>query len=326
MYGYKGNVCKERGIFVCQRCDQELRVEDRLDGEWVARFPSRLEKEGGVSGYWLHQLLRHNCSVAELIHEEEKDKGAFMNMYLGLPYNGSDQTVTKDIILRNTVEPIILDRNVTMGVDIGYATGHHYVIGSDETVFKIGTAKDFDEIERLMEQYNVQQVVSDNGPENESVNKLCEKYPTKVMKNYYNQHMDKEEVNYNEEKQMIYSARHRIFDRLVRDLNSDKYKFALDNRDPSLHKFAEHFSTLSCVVELDKAGNPQLRWKAPEHAADHYAHSFLYWRLAVERLKFLTPNYKSYNPDEIRGKVAAQNMEDFLKNFKDKEDYDWYNI
>lgn len=325
LYGFKGNVCKERQIFVCQRCDEPLRTEDRIDGAWVPTYESRQKKDGFISGYWMHQLLRHNCNVPELIYEEQKDMQTFMNMYMGMPYNGTDLTASSDVIKKNTIPPITLEDNVVMGLDTGYGTGHHYVIGSDNVVFKMGIAQDFDEVEALMAQYKVKVTIVDNGPETENANKLAEKYPGKVLKNYYNQHMHKEEVKYIEEESMVHSARHRLFDRYIRSINKDVYKFAYDPRDPIFNRFCDHFSSLSCVVELDKSGNPQIKWKAPtESTPDHFAHAFLYWRLAVERLKYLTPQYKAYNSDDLIEKRVRQDMEAFFRTTT--KDEDWYNL
>jgi hypothetical protein len=327
IYGFKGNVCKIRKKFVCQHCDSELTMEDRTQGRWVARYPERQKDPSYVSGYWLHYLMVEGCTVNELIRKEEEDKMNFYNFYLGLPYSGSDVKASKEVILANTIKPVTLDRNVCMGIDTGYGTGHHYTIGSDNVVFRIGTAKDFDEIDNLIAEYKVRQIVVDNGPETENANKLCERYPGMVLKSYYNSNMEKEEVKYDEERYMVYSSRHRLFDRYIREINQGAFKFAFDEKDPLINKYGDHFATLSCVVEPDKTGNMQLRWIAPSHSADHYSHSFLYWRLSVERLKYISPQYKSYSQEEIGVKIASQDRDDWL--FDRTEEVvsdDWYNL
>jgi hypothetical protein len=292
----------------------------------VPRYPERQKVDGYVSGYWLHYLMVEGCTVNELMRKEEDDKANFYNLYLGLPYSGSDVKASKEVILANTIKPVTLDRNVCMGLDTGYSTGHHYTIGSDETVFKVGTAKDFDEVDQLIAQYNVQQVVVDNGPETENANQLCERFQGMVLKSYYNSNMEKEEVKYDEIRSMVYSSRHRLFDRYIRELNAGVYKFAFSPKDPLINKFGDHFATLSMVVEPDKTGNLKIKWVAPESAADHYAHSFLYFRLAVERLKFRSPQYKAYTPEEISVKVAKQDADNWLiEELTNDIEQDWYN-
>lgn len=318
LHGYKGNVCKERKIFVCQYCDLELSVESRIDGEWVKRFKDR----DFISGYWIHQLQRYDCDIQELLYEEKKNMHTFKNMYLGEPYNGSDVTVDASTIKANLVSKIKPNSGIVAGIDVGNATGHHMTFMHDNKVFALHKAADFEEIEELLIKYNVEQAVIDYMPEYEGAKKLQSHFPNMVLRCRYLPNKSSKDaiINVDEQTGIVHVLKHIMFDNIIVGLARGDYKFAFNGNDKSLDEFCAHFSTLSKIPEIDGAGNPTYKWVAPDGSHDHYAHSFLYACVAQERLNSLKPVHGIYVPNEFEKSKSSQSFE---PEFEDMRKNDW---
>lgn len=320
LYGYKGNVNKETAQFHCQYCDGVLDPKTIIEGEWVARYQNRKD----ISGYWISQLMRPTHSlieqqalVKEMLYEEKKSKATFMNMYLGMPYSGSEVQVDKALLMKNLTTPTKFKHYVTMGLDVGSATGHHFVIGSNGVVFKLGRAKDWKEVRKLINDYGVQILVCDNMPENGSAKELQAEYPNIVWRANYVGNKSEEQIRYDEETGLVNIARNLIFDNIVNDLNEGKYKFAFHRDDAEFNELCKHFGTLSKIAKFDSVGNPTFSWVAPEGAWDHYSHSFLYWTIAEHRLSELTPRFGIGKRDDGEFKTPIfepRNMSHFDQN------------
>jgi hypothetical protein len=113
--GYFVNICKERRQFICRKCHEILRLEDRLTGEWVPEFPGR-----DWSGYHISQLIAPWITAAELIEAEEtKTQEYFYNFVLGLPVIGGANQVSRSIILQCCTEQEPVGRWKLLGVDVG---------------------------------------------------------------------------------------------------------------------------------------------------------------------------------------------------------------
>lgn len=323
LYGFKGNVCKERKIRVCQYCDKELSVESIIDGEWVKRFENR-----DIRGYWMHQLMRFNADIKDMIRDESKNMAYFKNMVMGEPYSGSSIVVDHQLFKTNLAEvprqkPVT---NIVAGIDTGFISGHHIVLmdASTNTVFKLFKAKDFEEIENVLIDYGVEQWVIDSKPEYENAKRLQQNFPNMGMRCHYITSSTKDEVQYyDEDKGMVYIHRHIMFDNIINDLGAGKYKFAFRDNDKTFNEFCDHAATMSKIPDFDAAGNPIFKWTAPEHAADHYFHAMLYAVAAAQRLEEMRPNGYTYNADDAQfeNQYEPQNAQ-----ITQTISNDWYNL
>lgn len=291
--GFEGNVNKELKQFCCQKCKDVLSPESIINGKWVARYDNR-----DISGYHIHQLMRPTHSyeeqqnlVKELIYEEEKNKQSFYNMFLGLPYSGSDITVDPTLFKKNVVLENPSNELVCMGVDIGASTGHHYVIGSGKTVFALGRAKDWKEIRLLMKKYKVQMCTVDQNPENGPAREFQAEYPNMVWRANYVSNKMEEIIRYAEEDGLVHVARNIVFDNIINDLAKSEWKFAFSENDSMFNDFIKQFCTLSKIAKFDAYGNPTFSWSAPDGAWDHFAHAFLYYTVAYDRLDKMLPKF-----------------------------------
>lgn len=293
MYGYNGNVCKEREQFVCQYCDEILNPKDIIMGEWVQRYKNR-----DISGYWISQLMRPTHSleeqqalVKEMIYEEKKSAATFYNMFLGLPYSGSTVSVDEYLIKKN-VCPRPKEKGIYfMGVDIGSATGHHVIVGDENgVVIEIGKAKDWQEIREYMDKYSVQMCIVDNNPERGPGVDFQQEYLGNVYRNNYVGNKAEELLKTDDATGLIHINRNIVMDNLINALDRGDYKFAYNENDKKLQLFCEQFSTLSKIPALDNQGNATFKWDSP-NGWDHYAHAFLYYTSALELFRLRMPQY-----------------------------------
>jgi hypothetical protein len=331
--GHKGNVCRERKIFVCQHCDMPLSVQSRIDGEWVAKYASRTSKDPDyISGYWINQLMRHNCDVYELVAKEKENMAMFMNFYLGLPYAGSDVTVDAETIRKFVVEPVRPTNNIVAGLDVGASQegsgGHHWIVASNGTIFAMGKAKDFNELGQVMNRFGVEQAVVDYMPEYEGAKNLQAMFPQQIMRCRFlpNRTTKPEIVNYEEDKGMVHVVKHLMFDNLVNDIANGRYKFALNENDPMLRDFCDQMSNMAKIAELDTAGNPIFKWEAPEGSHDHFAMAFLYMQVAQERLELLKPVNHLYNAEDSYESRYGLPQDDDVFNPKNDQPKSWLDL
>jgi len=172
----------EKKEYICLKCKEVLRDEDRARGEWIAKFP---DLEGEVHGYWLNHLMCPWKSAKDIIEfEEDSSKDVFYNFCLGLPYKGSDVTPSRKVI-----EEITRKRNEApegsryfMGVDQGELK--HYVLGTEKGVIQIGETKHWEEIENLIEKYQPVTII-DSLPDLTPPRKLQQKYKRLVYLHSY---------------------------------------------------------------------------------------------------------------------------------------------
>lgn len=333
--GYGGemgrpNVCKERKIFVCNRCDEPLRIEDKTNGQWIERYTNRQD----ISGYWISQLNRHNCDVNELLMEEKKNKYMFENMFLGRPYAGSDVVVNASVIKKHLGDPSevqqlnILGGGVVAGIDVGHATGHHVILMKDYKVFLIQTCDTLEDVENLLIKYNVDYATIDSMPEYEGAKNLQANLPNVVMRNRYltNRSTRDEVITYDYTKGMVHSIRHIMFDNIINQINEGKFTFLFHSYDNALQTFCDHFGTLARIPDMDSAGNPTFKWDAPNHAADHYAHAFLYACVSQARKEEMTMTFGAYNASSLDKETVVDPENDFgfLLNEEDKKSWEDY--
>lgn len=94
----KVSIAEKDGIhvYVCRACGGELSLQDRIQGEWIAKFPSRES-----SYYQFNQLMAAWISAQKLWDKQESYpfKQLFYNYALGLPYLGDNILVTEEQII-----------------------------------------------------------------------------------------------------------------------------------------------------------------------------------------------------------------------------------
>lgn len=143
----------EAGGVLCTKCDAPL---DRLSqGEWVANYPDRT-----ASGYHVSQLFSGSVPIAEMWEAfqrglaNETEMMRFYNSVLGLPYESEGAKLTAAILNRCVDDYPQMSTGVNCygGIDVGKEL--HYVVRHESSrVIRVGTARDFEELDNLLEAF-----------------------------------------------------------------------------------------------------------------------------------------------------------------------------
>lgn len=272
---YYKNIDKDKEIFICQECGNEIDDNTRRNGFWVKKYRNR-----DISGYYIPHTICSWISAKEMIEaEREKTKQYFYNFVLGLPYRGSDITVDKELILKNIVygEPNLKIKNV-IGVDTGLTM--HYVLGNEQGIFKTGNTKDWDEIEFLMKKYEALAVFDALGDLTKP-RKLRDKYRGKVWLCYFKKDKDTPEaIKWKGSEMAVYADRGKTIQRVIDDFVDENIKF-YEMRPEDLVDYIKHWETLYQIIEKDTLGIERKKWETDGN--NHLIFATIYFWLALQR-------------------------------------------
>lgn len=269
---------RERRVYACGDCGDEITDNDRQSGEWVAKYPKR-----ELRGYWLNQLMIPWVSADKILRQEKSmDISAFYNFVLGLPYQASEYLINRESILRACNPGLANKTDVVIGCDSGKVK--HWVMGNPEGIFSYGKTTDWDEIEQLIKMYKATCVI-DALPDFTIPEQLARKYPGQVFVHYYvhdSKNMDVSLRREDKEFGRIDSDRTKLFDEAAARITSGSLRFFQDPK--ALDELIYHFENTYRVVEEDTRGILRARWEKKDNKPDHWAHAVLYYIVGLGQM------------------------------------------
>lgn len=272
----------DRGTYICKGCVRDLEDEWRIRGDWK---PTAI---GEFSGYHISQLMLHNKSAEDIIKAKQdpnKNEQYFSNYVLGLPYVGSENKITSDVVLKNVVPEVNEQGDrIIIGVDTGLPI--HLTCMNKQGVFyykALGApSKDYDpydELEGLLKRWNTSIIVADQGGDLIGIRKLQAKYPGRVYLVYYRKdRKNKELIEWGEGDKTgtVRVDRNDYFQLMVEQLR-DTGRIRLNGKPEEWREWAEHFDNVYREVKtvMEKPGKDvatnygvELIWK--RNGPDHY--------------------------------------------------------
>lgn len=268
----------DKGIYACGSCGKEIRDSDRINGEWVAKFPDK-----DWHGYWFSQLMAPWKSAVEII-EIQQTSGVeyFHNFVLGKAYTPADLIVNRDTILRACKPALIPKTKVAIGVDNGVIK--HWVAATPDGVFDYGKTEDWNDIERLILMYNPIMVI-DALPDFTVPKQFVQKYKGKVFVNYYVQdtkNLGAVRWGKNEEFGVVKTDRTKLLDLVASEIATVKLPYRMQPRE--LDPYISHWNNVFRTTSIDdKTGIERGNWTHQEHKPDHWVHAHAYMRIALSR-------------------------------------------
>lgn len=293
----------DKEIFVCKSCRKELSDEDRRVGKWVKRFNDNRE----FSGYWINQLMCCWISAKKICKDyREKDPHYFYTKVLGLPYAGSGNQVTADIIERNLTDRINdQSGRIIIGVDSGIPMW--VVVGNMQGIFYYGSVRKWSEIEALMRRWPESIVVGDQGGDLLGIRDLQERYPNRVFLVYYRRDRKTQEIikwGSDDKFGEVVVDRNKAM-QLVIDEFTDR-RLPLFGNKTDYHDYTTHWLNIYRTEEIDKSTmKPQYIWE--RNGPDHLTHSTIYYRVGVD--KFKDANVGFFEPYNKRMEVGTMGLE-----------------
>jgi len=219
-----------------------------------------------------------------LAKEKNNSKTHFNNFVLGLPYIGSDIAVNRQVIVKNIIYTKNEAQNCALGVDNGIVK--HYVLGNAQGIFKVGKTQDWDEIERLIKQYQPV-VVIDALPYPKKPKELVKKYKHRVYMNFYKKDKDDLSVirwGQKEQSGVVYADRTKIIDEVIEQFYSGKITFNIGESVLEQEDYIKHWESLYLAEVEDSMGIKRTSWESSD-GNDHLAHATIYWYMAMQKLK-----------------------------------------
>ena len=279
---------------ICKECKHKLSHQDKMDflgvnnAEWVPFGEPRAD----YRGFYVNQLYSiplEPWKIAKLYLRSLTSKPAeqeFWNSKIGIPHLVEGSKLNEGEIEKNIGQPIP-GKIVTMGVDQGkwlhyeIASWHFNELGNDINtsavphILKIGKAVDFNELDMLMKEYQIQVCVIDAQPEKRMAYAFACRFWGHVKLCYYTKGQSSK--------------------RMSIDSDEDEHRILVDRTywlDMALNRFRTGEIVLPVVPQeyKDNLMNLVRRYKIKndnQHAEylslgpDHYGHARAYSEMAL---------------------------------------------
>lgn len=268
----------EKVIYACGKCGDEIYDKDRINGEWIAKFPGR-----PMHGYWFSQLMAPWFSAEEILVKQQTNSVEFFhNFVLGKAYTPSDLIVNREVILRNLAPGVISKTQVAIGVDNGIIK--HWVAATPQGIFDYGKTESWDEIERLILMYNAVMVIDAN-PYPNIPKQLVEKYKGKVYINYYQrdtQGLGVVRFGAGKDLGVVRSDRTKLLDLVAGEITEGRQLYRMTEH--SLEEYIAHWANIYRTVDVDAKGIERGVWVTQENKPDHFVHAHAYMRVALSKV------------------------------------------
>lgn len=287
-YSWKDSIDFEKEIYVCRFCKEPLTDDDRRNGKW------KRTSQGIFSGYHISQLMCPWITAAKIIekfNDPLKDEQFFYNYVLGLPYVGSENKISSDIVLKNVVpEANQQEDRIIIGVDTGLPI--HLTMMNNQGVFYYGKCKPpsdtydpYDEFRSYLHRWKNSIIVADQGGDLIGIRKLQAEFPGRVFLVYYRKDRKSKDLikwGEGEEYGVVVVDRNRMFQLMVEQLR-DIGRIRLNGKREDWLDWAQQFDNVYREVKTTN-NNPgkdlstnygvELIWK--RNGPDHYCHTLLY--------------------------------------------------
>lgn len=270
--------CGRDIYLMCRHCVKPLNRFD-IRGAWVPRRPSVKD----THGYHIHQMMSSFVRIDRMYQRfnraqtDDTKMQVFYNSDLGLPFAGAGSKITLEM-LNNCKENYLMPPHAErcfMGVDVGkvlHVTIYQLCPGERLRAVFIGTVKEFEDLDILMNRYEIVSYVIDAMPETRKATEYAKKYTARGwMCRYIHGLM---EVQKNDDTRIITADRTMLMDRVLSWFAQRKFILPTNAQSLDGGDYYDHLSTPTRIYDEDKE---RYDWLG---SPDHYFHSSLYALLA----------------------------------------------
>lgn len=331
------SVSREKNAYVCKSCDEVLPDSARINGYWMATA------EGEFSGYHVSQLMLYHKTAKQILNAFDdplKDKQYFYNYVLGLPYQGGDDQITAEQVLKNCTDKVNSQSGkIIIGVDPGLPV--HYVAMNAEGVFFFNVCKPpsdtddgYEDIRKLMRMWPQAIIISDQGGDLTPMRKMQFQFPGRVFLAFYRKDRKSDALwkwGEGNEYGTVTIDRNRTIQLMVEEFK-ESGRFNLNGTPQEFAEYADHFANMyreKVVVKETKDKDDRSLYGAEyvwkRRGADHWAHATLYARVGMEKYgqsmaKVTTPDLLSTVKEglldsQFTGDVILRSISDDSINF-----------
>lgn len=276
--------------FICKKCKGIL--DDRKVGEW------KKQKEGKYSGYHISLLMAPWVTAKDVIEKyDDVLKGRqtmdyFYNKVLGLPYAGSGNSVTEDVVLGSCLnEKNTHKGRIVVGVDTGVKL--RYVVGNSNGLMGYGEMTDYisDEVNKLpldqtieyfLKQFDNSIMVIDQGGDIIGSRKLQSKYPGRVFLCHYAKDRKTQQLirwGDKDETGVVLADRNRMIQLVIDELKDRRMPLYGTRED--WYDYWLHWSHIYRINEENTLGVTERKWERSDR--DDWVHATVYFRIGISR-------------------------------------------
>lgn len=316
------SVDPERECYQCKYCKRELSDYTRIHGQWK---PTAV---GEFSGFHVSQLMLYSKTAKDILrskNDPNKNEQYFYNYVLGLPYVGSENKISSDVVLKNVVpETNQQNDRIIIGVDTG--TPWYLTCMNKQGVFYYeqlkkpgdpGVDKDYDPKERvreLLKRWPDSIVVGDQGGDLSPLRILQAQMPGRVyLCTYRKDRKKKEMITWGEGDEIgtVRVDRNDYFQLMVEQLR-DTGRIHLNGKPEEWTEWAGQFDNVYREVKtvMEKPGKDiatnygvELIWK--RNGPDHYCHTLLYCLVGMDKFANATGSFIR-REDTVRFPTASR--------------------
>lgn len=266
---------RQRKIYACGDCGQEITDHDRRMGDWMAKYPERKRH-----GYWFSQMMAPWVTAERIIEQyEESNIEFFYNFVLGKAYTPTDMIVDRAAILRATAPNNIMRQQVSIGVDQD-AGGCYYICMTPQGIFDHGYVDSWEKIEHLKLMYNAI-VVCDPNPYQAMPKQMANKYSDWYLC-YFKILDGLSSVQWKEAEQIVYADRTRIID--IRANEIVQARLLYREHVYQLEDVIAHWNNLYRTTEEKDDGRMRSIWVKKDDKQSDYPFAEVYARIGLSRL------------------------------------------
>jgi hypothetical protein len=266
-----------RVIRACSKCQAELNPGV---GEWVAKQPRITEKRG----YHFSQLFSQYVEPGEILHQYRTTTNLqdFYNLKIGVAYVEAENRLSMEEVLALCGNEGIASSDsgpCSMGIDQGKDL--HVVIGKRQwdmagKIVHLGIYQEWEDLDRLMKNFNVSRCVVDGLPETRNARGFAERHRGRVFLNFYREHQ-KGKYAWNEKDLTVACNRTESLDASHNEILQGKVSLPKDCE--ITREFARHLHNVAKKLEEDEETGSK-RYVYVKLGPDHFRHALNYEAMA----------------------------------------------
>jgi len=267
---FEDNIDINNKCLVCCKC-RKLLLPWECDMVW------KPEADSDVRGYFINQLYSPMLNVIDLIKDSEKisewEIQQFYNQNLGLPYEPKGAKLS-DSDIRGTIRDYLMplkEDEAFLGCDVGRLL--HVTIISQTKLLFVGDCKNFEELDSLMEEYNVKSGVVDALPETREAQKFADRFMGRIFLCYYTGMKEvKEGKWFKTDDCKVNTNRTLSLDISTAEIKKQRLNFPKNIYNNT--EFIKHLKNLTRVKKQSLDGNEVAEYV--KLGDDHYRHALNY--------------------------------------------------
>lgn len=265
-------------IRACLKCGKEL---DPAKGQYVAKFPGITDKRGYSYSQLYSQFPAAEPKKILETYNTTTNFRDFWNLIIGIPFVEAHNRLTVEQVLALCGNEGISEKDpgpCSMGVDQN--KGIHVVVGKKSESYQgkiihLGIYKTFEELDRIMNNFNVGRCVIDAQPEMRAARAFANRFKGRVFLNWYRE-FQKGHYKWDEGSLTVVCNRTESL-----DASHDEIMLGdiiLPKVSDMTTLFAKHLHNVAKKLEEDESGS---KWYTyVKLGDDHFRHAFNYEAMA----------------------------------------------